>query len=324
MKQAHRLYVGTIGQGVFRSLDGGETFARACDGMFVECHVRALTVHPSDPRTLYLGTEQGLYFTTNGADSWTQIDSPMDGMQIWSVLFVPGNPNIILAGTCPSRLFLSEDGGKTWAEPDVKMERDCPRIMHTRVTSLLADPDHPQTLWAGVEIDGVYHSGNGGRGWQPVGNGLSSRDIHGLIVVPRNGKSARLLASTNNDLNVSLDGGLTWQPQKMGHRFPWSYCRGLGQMAGRPETAFLGMGDWVPGSVGTIARSVDGGVTWEEARLPNRANSTIWNFATHAAEPDLVYASSVAGEIYRSWDGGENWEKLAREFGEIRALAWTP
>jgi photosystem II stability/assembly factor-like uncharacterized protein len=120
MKQAHRLYVGTIGQGVFRSLDGGETFARACDGMFVECHVRALTVHPGDPRTLYLGTEQGLYFTTNGADSWTQVDSPMDGMQIWSVLLVPGNPNVILTGSCPARLFLSEDGGKTWAEPTSK------------------------------------------------------------------------------------------------------------------------------------------------------------------------------------------------------------
>jgi hypothetical protein len=28
--------------------------------------------------------------------------------------------------------------------------------------------------------------------------------------------------------------------------------------------------------------------------------------------------------VYRSTDAGESWEKLAREFGEIRALAWTP
>src|SRR5436853_6749466 len=103
MTGPHRLYVGTIGEGLFRSLDGGETFARACDGMFVECHVRALTVHPGDPRTLYVGTEQGLYRTTNGADSWAKVASPMDGMQIWSVLLAPENPNFILAGTCPSR-----------------------------------------------------------------------------------------------------------------------------------------------------------------------------------------------------------------------------
>ena len=49
----------------------------------------------------------------------------------------------------------------------------------------------------------------------------------------------------------------------------------------------------------------------------------MWNFAVHAADPDLVYASSVSGQVYRSTDGGASWQKLAREFGEIRALAWT-
>jgi hypothetical protein len=38
----------------------------------------------------------------------------------------------------------------------------------------------------------------------------------------------------------------------------------------------------------------------------------------------LLYASSVSGELYRSTDAGASWEKLPREFGEIRALAWTP
>ena len=40
----HRLYVGTIGEGLWRSSDGGETFARASGGMFVECLVRALAL----------------------------------------------------------------------------------------------------------------------------------------------------------------------------------------------------------------------------------------------------------------------------------------
>jgi hypothetical protein len=58
--------------------------------------------------------------------------------------------------------------------------------------------------------------------------------------------------------------------------------------------------------------------------MPGRANSTIWNFAVHPADSALVYASSVSGEVYRSTDAGASWEKLAREFGEIRALAWGP
>ena len=70
--------------------------------------------------------------------------------------------------------------------------------------------------------------------------------------------------------------------------------------------------------------STDGGRTWHEATLPHRANSTIWNFAVHAADPELVYASSVSGEVYRSTDAGASWTKLRREFGEVRALAWAP
>src|SRR6266571_2368631 len=121
MANPHRLYVGTIGEGLWRSSDGGETFARASDGMFVECHVRALAVHPSRPRTLYLGSERGLFRSDDGADSWARVESPLNERQIWSILLVPSAPEVILVGTCPSRLFRSTDGGKTWSEPDVRM-----------------------------------------------------------------------------------------------------------------------------------------------------------------------------------------------------------
>ena len=190
MMRPHRVYVGTIGEGLWRSTDGGETFVRAADGMFVECHVRALAVHPHDPRTLYLGSEQGLFRSTNGADSWSRVESPLNGRQIWSLLLLPQAPDVILVGTCPSRIFRSEDGGSTWTEPTVRMVQECPRILHTRVTTLIADPVEPQTVWAGVEIDGLRRSRDGGRTWQAVGRGLSSLDIHALAIVADGGSSA--------------------------------------------------------------------------------------------------------------------------------------
>src|SRR5437899_4561029 len=148
MLPSHRLYVGTIGQGVFRSTDNGESFARAMDGMFVECHARALAVHPRDPRVLYLGSEQGLFHSKDGAGSWERVESPLNGLQIWSIVILQHDPDILVVGTCPSRLFRSADGGRTWTESDVLMRGDCPRIMHTRVTTLLADPGDPETVWA--------------------------------------------------------------------------------------------------------------------------------------------------------------------------------
>src|SRR6516164_2971220 len=128
----HRLYVGTIGEGLWRSLDGGETFTRACDGIFVECHVRGLAVHPEDPRVLYLGTEQGLFRSDDGASNWKRVESPLNGLQIWSVLLLRAAPEVIVVGTCPSRLFRSGGGGQSWREADVRIRADCPRIIHTR------------------------------------------------------------------------------------------------------------------------------------------------------------------------------------------------
>jgi photosystem II stability/assembly factor-like uncharacterized protein len=325
MTQQHRLYVGTIGEGLWRSTDGGDTFVRACDGMFVECHVRALAVDPRDPRVLYLGSEQGLFRSSNGADSWSRVESPLNGRQIWSMLLLPHNPDVIVVGTCPSRLFRSEDGGRTWTEPQATLRQECPRIMHTRVTCLLADPTEPETVWAGVEIDGLRRSPDGGRTWLPVGQqGISSLDIHALAIVPGDGQTKRLLAATNNDLNLSSDEGETWRPLKIDTSLPWSYCRALAQPADRLDEILLGHGNGPPGSAGVIGRSTDGGDTWQTASMPGLANSTVWNFAVSPADPERIYASSVSGEVYCSTNGGAAWEKLPREFGEIRALAWTP
>jgi photosystem II stability/assembly factor-like uncharacterized protein len=206
------------------------------------------------------------------------------------------------------------------------MAPDCPRILHTRVTSLLGDPENPDRLWAGVEIDGVHRSDDGGQSWRPVGTGLSSRDIHALVLVPGpdGGAGRRLLASTNNDLNRSDDDGETWRPLGVGRTLPWSYYRGMAQVCGRPREVLLGHGDAPPGWMGLVARSRDGGDGWEEAAMPGRANSTMWSFAVHPADPELVYAASVSGQVYRSADGGASWQKLAREFGEVRALTWAP
>lgn len=311
---SHALFVGTIGEGVFASADHGETFRRACDGMpFVECLVRALVVDPADPATLYLGNEAGVWISRDGAKSWNCL-LPLDGHSVWSLHV---HERRIIAGSCPARLFRSADGGQTWAEAAATMARDCPRIRHTRVTCIQSSPDDPDRMWAGVEIDGLYHSEDGGRSWRPIGEGLTSRDIHALAVLRR----GRMLATTNNDLNVSDDGGHSWRAASIDKVLPWNYTRALAKVG--DGGVLLGGGDRPPGWQGAIARSTDGGATWVRV-LPELANSTMWNFATHPADVSLVYAASVSGEVYRSTDGGASWRKLAAEFGEIRGLAWAP
>ena len=81
---------------------------------------------------------------------------------------------------------------------------------------------------------------------------------------------------------------------------------------GIPFSLFGRQGSWVEGFSHTPALAVAERPVVGEVAL------------VHAADPELMYASSVSGEIYRSTNGGVAWDKLPREFGEIRALAWTP
>ncbi len=289
----------------------------------MECHVRALAVDPRQPSVLYMGTELGLFRSVDGADNWSRVEGPLADLQIWSIHIPPRRPDTMLVGTRPSALYRSPDGGETWAVAAADLETACPRILHTRVTTIISDPDDAELVWAGVEIDGVHASRDGGRTWNALGSGLSSRDVHALAAAP-GPAGRRLLAATNNDLNVSDDGGATWRPLKIGGVLPWPYCRALVQPCGQPKIILLGAGDGPPGSAGAVARSEDAGETWAPAVMPGRPNSTIWTFAVHPADAGLIYAASVSGEIYRSTDAGIMWEKLDREFGEIRALAWAP
>ena len=318
------LFVGTVGEGVWRSTNGGATWSRSAKGMFVECDVRALVVDPRRPHVLYAGTNEGVWRTENSGDDWRRLDGPMNDQVTWSLLLPPPDGETVLAGTRPPTIYRSTDAGRGWRPTSAELAQDCPGIRFNRVTTLRADPLDRERLWAGVEIDGVWTSRDRGETWRKVGSGLSSADIHGLAIVPGRDGRRTLLASTNNDLNISHDDGETWQPQHVGDRFGHDYCRGLAQRPDRPEVLFVGNGDGPPGTVGAAWRSHDAGQNWRRMELPCTPNSTIWDFAFDPSQAERMYAYSVSGEVYHSADGGERWEKLPREFGEIRAMACSP
>jgi hypothetical protein len=53
-------------------------------------------------------------------------------------------------------------------------------------------------------------------------------------------------------------------------------------------------------------------------------NSTPWCIAADPSRPRLRFLCTNLGQLFRSTDGGEQWQRLPHEFGEVRALAWRP
>ena len=314
------LYAGTIGQSVWRSTDNGDTWRRASNELFPEADVRAIAVNPSNSDILYAGTEKGIFRSDNAAESWHRLSSPMDESEVWAITIDRKTPNTLYAGTCPSALFKSTDGGTNWEQLNADLAQECEGVpIIPRVTTFVVDPEDSQTLYAGVEIDGMHLSTDGGETWVERSEGLSSLDIHGLCVVP--GSPKTIIAATNNDVCVTTDMGQQWTPLNVKAHYPWPYCRAAFFLNGNAGRVFIGAGNGPPGDQGGIFSTLDAGKTWNRADIGRTANSTIWCFAHNPQFSDLLIACSVSGQLYRSTDSGNSWTKLDHEFGEVRALA---
>jgi photosystem II stability/assembly factor-like uncharacterized protein len=317
----YSILVGTTGAGLFHSPNSGESWSRVGAPFPGESQIRALASDPNSPNIIYAGSNNGFYRSQDAGSSWVKLDSPMEGLNIWSIAVDPFDSNTLFVGTSPPFVFRSRDGGETWQKLSTNISQEC-AIGDPRVTAMLVDPVDQGTVLAGVEIDGVYRSRDGGDTWAHVDNGITNPDIHGMAISL--GEQKRVLVSTPNEIFASQDGGENFQSLTNTASFPMRYCRWIAVKPDDPQVLFAANGDAAIGNTGTIQRSTDGGQSWETRPLPVEPNSPLWNFATHASDPDLILANSVYGELYRSPDGGDSWEKLKKEFTEVRALAWVP
>ena len=109
-----------------------------------------------------------------------------------------------------------------------------------------------------------------------------------------------------------------------GLRMGAGWVRGLAVDPADPKALLLGFGDFTPGSSGAIARSSDLGKSWKLLPLPVEPNSTVWTFGVNPADPNILFAASRYGCLYRSDTGGASWTKLRRELSEIAAVCWLP
>ena len=193
---------------------------------------------------------------------------------------------------------------------------------------MIVDPRDNRTIWAGIEVDGVYKSLDGGDTWlhlPELGSDPFRGDIHDMAI--NAGRTTAIYATSPFGIATSTDEGESWEY----HEFPKyhegdtrSYCRGMALKADDPRVIFVGNGDMIPGDTGDIRVTTDGGQTWAAAPLPVEPNSLIYWFATNPEIPDVIVAASLYGYIYTSDDGGDSWQKLRKEFGEVRTLALTP
>ena len=185
----------SAGDGVYKTTDGGETWAHL--GLPGSERIAKIVVDPKDSNTVYVcaagalwsdSRDRGLYRTTDGGKTWLQV---LKGANLstgcTSLALDPRNPKRLLAtlwdfrrqgwtfrsggesaqAQSGSGLFQSDDGGTTWRELDAASSKGLPPKPWGRSVLALA-PSQPDTLYLFVEStrSALFRSADGGKTWE--------------------------------------------------------------------------------------------------------------------------------------------------------------
>jgi hypothetical protein len=119
---ANRVYLGGSPTLVFgRSTTGGAAFTNSATGLHVD--TQAFAIAPSDPNTMYFGSDGGIWRTTNvkatGAIPWTTLNNTsFSATQFMGLALHPTDRHYLLGGTQDNGTeFLAPDG-TTWVRSD--------------------------------------------------------------------------------------------------------------------------------------------------------------------------------------------------------------
>ncbi len=258
------------GDGVYRSGDGGRSWKNM--GLKDSQHIGRIAIDPRDSNVVYVaaqgplwsaGGDRGLYKTTDGGKTWSQVLKISDNTGVTDVAIDPFNPDVLLAaahqrrrhvwtlihGGPESALYKSTDAGKTWR----KLSAGLPSGELGRI-GLAFSPAQKGLVYASVEAaadgSGTFRSLDSGESWEKRSS-LIGQAMYYAHVIPDPNVAGRLYTMTVV-VQVSNDGGRTWAP--------------VGERAKHVDTHDY----WIdPKNSGHILAGCDGGIyeSWDRGRL---------------------------------------------------------
>ena len=330
---------GKVG-GIFRRTVGEDRWERLTKGLPESVNVQAITVHPTNPDVVYIGTNDGPYRTTDRGERWERLDFPKEH-EVWSIAFQANDPRVVYVGTSPVGVFRSDNGGDTWRRlAQAKVPERVTMGFACRVMRLASDPARPQEVYATLEVGGVMRTLDGGERWDDCTEDLvklaerphlkskiqSDTEIEGMLdghaLAVSAAQPGAVFLAVRMGLFQSDDQGKSWRDMEIGRFSPLTYGRDVRVSPQDPRTLYACLSPAARSEDGSLYRSQDLGKTWKRFDHGVKAERTMMAVALHPRDPDQVYCVSRCGQVFGTEDGGRSWqEHRVPDVQDVYALA---
>jgi photosystem II stability/assembly factor-like uncharacterized protein len=164
------IYVGTDGDGVFRSLDGGSSWSST--GL-VAVRVNAIGIDPTNPANIFAGvpgTNGSLLWSFNSGVDWLFKNVGLNNQTVYSLAFDLSGSGMMFAGTTDG-VYLSSNGGNSWIPSS---------LSGVDVYSIVLNQSN-DVLYAGT-TEGFYFSSDDGATWDQNNHGLVNLVLQTMLL----------------------------------------------------------------------------------------------------------------------------------------------
>ncbi|HVT18372.1 MAG TPA: hypothetical protein VHQ90_19625 [Thermoanaerobaculia bacterium] len=318
----------SVGNGVYRSLDGGRTWQHL--GLDATERISRIVLHPRDPNVAFVAAlgrewgenpERGVYKTSDGGRTWKRVLYADERSGAAELAMDPTNPNKLFAalwdfrrwpwffrsGGPGSGLYVTYDGGDSWKR--LSEDDGLPKGTLGRIGLAIA-PSEPRVVYALVEAQGknsILRSEDGGRSWKVAGTDTRATERPFYYATLRvDPEWPNRVYSLTSRLVVSNDSGKTFG--RLGHS---------NDIHGDYHTLWINPADanyLVAGEDGGLGISHDRGETW--AFVGNLPLGQYYHVSVDMDTPYHIYGGM---QDNGSWRGPSSvWER-----GEIRNEHWV-
>jgi photosystem II stability/assembly factor-like uncharacterized protein len=315
------VYAASIGQGLFKSTDYGQSWVSKYDTTIVK-NFYVVIPDPVNPERLFAGGQKsGILLSTDKGETWKSIG--LTNVTIADIAIDKNNPNrlFILAseGVYSNQNIEKEDWVLCFDHNKYLLESiniKLPAMFrgYSRFQKIAISPFYPNTIIVAARMEnGFYRSNDGGKTWRHETISGIYRRVDVVHFHPIN-PNIFYLGTHHQGMFKTFNFGKSWVPLSDGLepqiRSPYYSAYLISGFAADKND----INTFYSGSDFSNWKSIDGGENWFELDKTLTCEF-VRAMAVDPVNSNIVYAGSNVG-MYKSTDAGKSWHAINIGFRE--------